>query len=546
MKVLYLLSSLKEAGIKIRLVEGQLKIKAPRGKLTSALINEIKDKKDEIIAFLQTNVQKCLEYSPIETAEKKDYYPLSPAQKRLYVLQQMDLESTAYNIPLWVALELELEKKSVQKIFLALLRRHESLRTSFKMIDGEPAQRVHSNVEFEIRCFETTDVTSDQREEKKIEKMIENFVKPFDLTQTPLMRVSLIQVEKRRYLLVVDMHHIISDAVSHYILVQDCMALYAGEKLPPLKLQYKDYSHWQQSQQVQQILKKQEVYWLNEFAGNIPVLNLPTDYPRPPVMSFEGTAVPFSLKEEETNRLNQLARSEGATLFMVVLAILNIFLSKISRQEDMIIGTPVMGRGHSDLQQIIGMFVNTLALRNYPQKEKAFREFLREVKKRSLEAFDNQDYQFENLVDKTVTTRHANRHPLFDVFFALDIAPGKTGDPPTSTSTTTYTYQRETTKFDLKLEGMESGEKLVFTFSYSTKLFKPETIERFISYFTNIVSFVLKHPDETISEIELISQEERARLIKEMRDDKNKQFIGKIKLDKETGSDPDTEAEFDF
>ena len=205
---------------------------------------------------------------------------------------------------------------------------------------------------------------------------ISHFIRPFDLSQAPLLRVDLLKTGEGKYFLLVDMHHIISDAVSQEIMVKDFMTLHEEKNLPELRIQYKDFSHWQNSEKEKEKIKGQEKYWLNEFEEEIPVLMLPTDYPRPTLQSFAGSSINFSLGTPKSDAIKQFSLKQGTTLYMVLLAICNVLLSKLSTKEDIVIGTPIAGRRHADIEAIIGMFVNTLALRNYPIGEKTFQQFL--------------------------------------------------------------------------------------------------------------------------------------------------------------------------
>jgi hypothetical protein len=292
----------------------------------------------------------------------------------------------------------------------------------------------------------------------------------------------------------VDMHHIISDGISSAIFTRDFMTLYSGSELPPLNVQYKDYCEWQNSPAEKERTRKQEEYWLKQFSGKIPVLKLPYDYARPPLRSYEGETLFFEISEEETAALNKLALERETTLYMVLLAINYVFLAKVSGQDDIVIGTPATGRWHVDLEQLIGMFVNTQGLRNYPAPDKSFGEFLQEVKMRTLGAFDNQEYPFEDLVEKLDLSRDMSRNPLFDVMFSLQneeiseiTIPGLKLAP--------YEYANKTSKFDLILMGFEVTNRLVFSLEYSTKLFKKSTIRRFTGYFKDIITEVLKDVD---------------------------------------------------
>jgi amino acid adenylation domain-containing protein len=473
-------------------------------------------------------------YASIEPVEKKEFYVLSSAQKRLYILHQMDPESTAYNIPEVIPLGEEPDPGKFEETFIKLINRHESLRTSFHMIGDEPSQRIHDKVEFAIDYY---DLTAKKREDTRSENEIHHshqsfieqfhhFVRPFDLSRAPLLRVGLIKTGDARYLLMVDMHHIISDGVSHDILVRDFMKLYEGREVALLRIQYKDFSKWQNGENEKENLKHQEAHWLKEFAGEIPVLDLPADYVRPTIQSFEGSVLVFEVPVEEIEAIQALALGHGSTLFMALLSVFYIFLSRLSGQEDIIVGTPIAGRRHADLEKIIGMFVNTLALRNYPTGEKSFLEFLEEVKQQTLEAFENQEYQFEDLVEKVAIERNTGRNPLFDVMFVLqninteyDDSSGEqiTEDSGSRSAqdSSPYEYQNiiRTSQFDFTFNAIERDEGFLFSFLYCTKLFKKETIERFATTYKKIISSIAKEPGMKLSQIEVIGEEERNQVL---------------------------------
>jgi amino acid adenylation domain-containing protein len=473
----------------------------------------------------------------IEPVAKKDDYPLSSAQKRLFILQHIDAGITNYNIPMVVGLEGQLDARRLEDTFKKLIKRHESLRTSFEMKENQPVQKIHEGVDFNIKYYTEVEPgigSGDEIDDKKIQKWVDDFVKPFDLSRAPLLRVALMEIEKTKYVLMLDIHHIITDGTSMHIFIREFMALYDGEELPPLKIQYKDFSQWQNNLIGSGEMKKMEAFWLETFRGEIPVLNLPTDYERPEIQSFEGAKLDFVIGSEQTKELNDLAVQEGATFFMVLLAIYNIFLSKISGQEDIVIGTPIAGRRHSDLEHLIGMFVNTLALRNFPTGEKTFVEFLKEVKDSTLEAFNNQDYQFENLVEKLTVERNPSRNPLFDVMFSLQNMYVASGDIPETEISDfkliPYNYGREISKYDFIFTAEEFESKVSFTISYSTRLFKRETIETFIRHFKKIVAETVEDYKQKIADIKIISDEEKSNLLDNFRDDKEKLFLKEVDI----------------
>jgi amino acid adenylation domain-containing protein/non-ribosomal peptide synthase protein (TIGR01720 family) len=446
-------------------------------------------------------------HAGIEPVEKKEYYVLSPAQERLYILRQMELTGTAYNVPQAISMAGDLEIEKLNHAFKQLIRRHGSLRTSFCSVNEEPVQRIHEEVEFEIESYD-----SGNREERMPESIIKNFIRPFDLLHTPLLRVGLLKTGGEKYLLLVDMHHIISDGVSGTILTQDFIALYKGEELPPLRLQYHDYTQWQESAGQQKALEKQKDYWSNVYWGEIPVLNMEPDYPRPQVQSFAGDKVSFEIDKETTKSLNRLAGQEKTTLYTVLVAVFNVLLAKITGQEDIVIGTPVAGRRHVDLEQIMGMFVNTLALRNYPGHARKFTDFLDSVKENTLDAFENQDYPFEDLVENAAVNRDAGRNPLFDIVFTLQ----NMEFPQIELSNLTlepYPVNSKSAKFDMSIVTWETGNELRVDFEYCTKLFKEETIRKFIGLFKRIIISVLENPSRKISGIEIIPAEEKNQIL---------------------------------
>nr|NIM15515.1 amino acid adenylation domain-containing protein [Candidatus Aminicenantes bacterium]NIM81938.1 amino acid adenylation domain-containing protein [Candidatus Aminicenantes bacterium]NIN21663.1 amino acid adenylation domain-containing protein [Candidatus Aminicenantes bacterium]NIN45458.1 amino acid adenylation domain-containing protein [Candidatus Aminicenantes bacterium]NIN88290.1 amino acid adenylation domain-containing protein [Candidatus Aminicenantes bacterium] len=464
------------------------------------------------------------QYSAIEPVEQKEYYPLSSVQKRIYILQQIETGSTGYNNPLIFEMEGQLDKERLENAFSTLVSRHESLRTSFELIEGETVQRIHQEVEFEVEYFDlTTEDTegSPRRGGHHSSLIIHHFVRPFDLSKAPLLRVGLVRRNEENHILMTDMNHIITDGSSIGILVREFMTLYTDGSLAPLPIHYKDYTQWQNSDNQIEAMKKQEAYWLKVFEDEIPVLNLPTDYVRPAIQSFEGSTKRFIISREETEALKEVASCEDATLFMILLSIYNIMLEKICGQEDIVVGTPLAARTHADLQPIIGMLVNTLAFRNYPSEEKTFRQFLREVKETTLAGFENQDYLFEDLVEqvteKAKVNRDVSRNPVFDTMFnLLNIQSQYEANLEIKTSGLSlklYEHDKGRSIFDMIFQGGEEYYGLSFTVDFCTKLFKPETIDRFIGYFKKIASTVVASADIKLSEIEIISGEERSQIL---------------------------------
>jgi amino acid adenylation domain-containing protein len=457
-------------------------------------------------------------YSGIPYPEAKDYYELSSVQRRMYVLQQLKEENITYNESFALRVKGNLQTRKLEDTFRQLIKRHESFRTSFKIIAGEPVQQVHGEkeIDFEIEYF-YLEQHQFEAEVETIEKIIRDFIRPFDLEQAPLLRVGIIKASEENHLFIMDMHHIITDGTSHGILIEEFLDLYHGEELPGLVNHYKDFAQWENQLLQAGEMGKQEAYWQEEFPGEVPELNLPVDYPRPALLTFEGNQVKDVIGKEETSALRRLATGQNSTLFMALLAVFNIFLFKLSGQEEIVCGTVIAGRRRVEFQKIIGMFVNTLAMRNYPGADKAFIEFLKDIRKKTLETYENQDYPFENLVEKIVKNRDTSRNPLFDVLFVLqnmeipEIQVGGLKVEP-------YEHRNITAKFDLSLLVVEVNNNLLLTFEYNTRLFRQETVERLIRYFKRTVSGVLENAGQKISDLQIISEEEKNQLLFEFND----------------------------
>ncbi|MGD2091035.1 MAG: amino acid adenylation domain-containing protein [Candidatus Aminicenantes bacterium] len=491
-------------------------------------------------------------FSPIQSVEKKEYYILSSAQRRLFVLQQMDKQGIGYNMPSLWHLNGHLELEKFKAVFHRLTQRNESFKTFFMVVKDEPVQGVSdfNDLAFEIEyhdiCKETTGGTA--REQEKVETAVRTFIRPFDLTMPPLLRVGLIKEDNQNHLLMIDMHHIIADGTSIDLFVNEFITSYAGKELFPLKFQYKDYAQWQNNEIQQEALKEQEKYWLNQFADEIPVLQLPLDFPRPQVQCVEGDLVNFQLDIHETKALNDLAAKENITLYMLMLAIFNVLLAKLSGQEDIIMGTDVAGRRHADFEHIIGMFVNALVLRNYPREDQSFKKFLQDVKTRTLAALENQDYQFDDLVYRLVKDRDESRNPIFDVMFSfqeLDLEVFEiTDNENCRLKATPRDLKNRIAKFDLTLTILQSTGQLYLSFEYRTKLFTEATIKRFSSYFKEITKSILEKPDVKIEEIEMVSDKEENQFLNAVHPEEDETVV---KNEIQPHNRPGTSgAEFDF
>jgi len=502
----YITALRKNTNIIVSISNDDLKIRAPKSALTKEIVEDIRARKTEIINFFKTINGNT---SAIPQASEKRYYKSSSAQKRLYFIQELDKTSLAYNIPQVLDLEGKLDKEKLADAFDRLVKRHESLRTSFCIIDNDVYQIVEERYAFKIENF--------YGQEEDVQTIIEKFVRPFELNKGPLIRVGLIQIAPLRHILMVDTHHIVSDGVSQGIMIKEFMALYNNEDLAPLHLQYKDYAEWQQTPEQQQKIENQKDFWINEFSEELNTLELPTDYTRPSIKNYDGSFLTLNLDTYETSKLNSIAESEGGTMFLVLLSIYSIWLSKLSNEEDIVIGFPVAGRQHSDLEDIIGMFVNTLPLRSCPKDNLTFSEFLKELKGKVLSCLDNQAYPYEELISELNINRSPSHNPLFDVMFAFQ----NFDDPEIQIGDLRIVPKTDIhfgSKFDITLKANEVGGIVVLKFEYSTQLFKKETLERFIRYFKKIVSTVVINPYIRISDIDLVTEKERHQLLYEFND----------------------------
>lgn len=428
-------------------------------------------------------------YQEIQPVEERDYYEMSSAQRRMYLQQEMDRNSISNNMTGVMELEGEIDVLKLQDTFIKLIKRHDSFRTSFKTIEGKPVQIIHKDVEFAMEYRETST--------EEIDGILKEFIRPFDLQKAPLLRVGLIRLDNGKYILQYDMHHIISDGLSKAILVKEFASLYQGEILPDLKLQYKDYSHWQNMLLMSDKMKKQEAYWLDVFNGEIPVLNMPTDFQRTKIKTIDGDMVEFEIGKELTSKLKNIVKETRTTLYMLLLAGYNVLLSKYSGQEDIIIGSPIAGRVHGDLDNIIGMFINTLAMRNYPVAEKTFKEFLMEVKDNVLQAYENQHYQFEELVEKLSLSRDLSRSPLFDVVFLMQNIEVKELTLP-NIKIKHLGIDITTSEFDMLLTAVENDETVSLTMQYCTALYKKETMESIVTSYIEVLERVVEDIDKPL------------------------------------------------
>jgi amino acid adenylation domain-containing protein len=358
-----------------------------------------------------------------------------------------------------------------------------------------------------------------------------NFIRPFDLAKAPLLRVSLGEISPDRHILLFDMHHIISDGTSMIIFLKEFMTLYSGGKLSPLKLHYKDFAQWQHDQLRTGKLKKEQEYWLKRFPGELPVLNMPTYFPRPALQSFEGDKFQFKLEKPVTAALKSIIKKTGTTLYMALLAVYNILLSRYTGQEDIVIGTTIAGRHHTDLQGIMGLLIETLVQRNYPMGCLEFKTFLEMVKNETLETHENQAYPFREIIRLVGADNEVSRNPVFDAMLIVqnfETAKFQLEGLKFSPYQPAEDELHKTSKVDFTIEAsdVEGSGEIHFTLEYCTRLYKRETMERFARHFLNIIDEAAANPAVRLANIEVMDEAERKQLLETFNDTSHKSSVG--------------------
>ncbi len=471
------------------------------------------------------NVESETQAPPIKPIRREIELPVSFAQERLWFLDQFDPGSSAYNMPVAVRVRGRLDLKVLERSINEIIRRQGSLRTTFKSVDGKPKQVIASELSFALPVIDLRELPEEKRESRARTLAIEEAKTPFDLESGPLLRATVLRLGEEDHVGLFTMHHIISDGWSMGILIREVAAIYdaysRGEPspLPELPIQYGDFSQWQRQWLQGEVLESQLGYWKQKLDGLPPVLELPTDRPRPAIQTYNGAHESFELSSVLSEALAELSRREGATLFMTLLAAFQTLLYRYTGQEDIAVGTPIANRNRSEIEGLIGFFVNTLVLRTDFSGNPSFLELLRRVKETSLEAYAHQDLPFERLVEELNPERNMSHSPLFQVMFALQNTPMQSvdlGDLVISP----VDMERETAKFDLTMFMVETDGRLMGSIEYNTNLFNDTTITRMIEHFRTLVENIVKSPDHRITELPILNEKERHQLLVEWNDTK--------------------------
>ena len=440
---------------------------------------------------------------PLVSVSRAGPLPLSFAQERLWFFDQLEPNSAAYNIPRVLRLNGPLDTNALRRSLDTIVARHEVLRTSFLNDSGKPALSIAASTTVETPLFDLSRLPAQDRDQETRELANRETQRSFDLAQGPLLRAGLVRLGEEEHVLLLTMHHIISDGWSMGVFLRELTSIYnafmTGEStaLPALAVQYVDFAAWQR-QWLSGALQKQLDYWREELAGAPPVIDLPVDRPRPPVRSFRGARQSLAISKEITDKLKGLARAERATLFMTLLTAFQLLLSCLTNQDDIVVGSPAAGRNRPELEALIGYFVNTLVLRAQLSGDPDFRESLRRSRTVALGAFANQDVPFEKLVEELQPTRTLKVNPLFQVWFAWQNALVERQEF-NGLTVESLTIDSATTRHDLQLTLWETANGLGGAFTYSTDLFEAETIACMAEQFNTLLTIVVEQPGIVLS-----------------------------------------------
>ncbi|MDJ0838869.1 MAG: amino acid adenylation domain-containing protein [Acidobacteriota bacterium] len=514
-------SHLKDLKIKLWEDNGKLKISAPKGALTPELSKELKERKAEILLFFReiSDLAGARKQEAIPRASREGELPLSFAQQRLWFLDQLEGPNPTYNIPTGLRFKGNLNVDLLRRCGDEIAKRHEAVRTRFPSMDGRPSQVIEPPGPADFRLLDRPDLAEDM--EALREMVSAEFAFLFNLAEGPLLRQTLIRLGPHDHVFVVVMHHIISDGWSQGVLVNELVNLYRAfydgrpSPLPELQIQYVDYAGWQRQHLSGENLERQMEFWRKQLSGSPGLLEMPTDFQRPAIQRFFGDRVIMQVGRDSSAKLNALTKETGATLFMVLLAIYKILLSRYSGQDDITVGSPIAGRGRKELEPLVGFFVNTLVLRTdigglaaRDSEPLTFRTLLKHIRENTLDAYAHQDVPFEKLVEELVPDRKMSHSPLFQVMFVLqNTESGELKLPDLEIEP--VGGSADAAKFDLSLNVGEMPQGIVGTLEFNTDLFTKETAQRLSAHYAMLASQIAADPDIALSRLSLLDDEER-------------------------------------
>jgi len=520
MRTVELLSKLSSKDIKVWAEGDRLRYDAPKGGLTLDLREELVNRKSEILAlFHQADTVTSAATLPLKPVPRDRPPALSFAQQRLWFLDQLEPGQSAFNLTMAVRLSGSLEVEALEQALSGIVDRHEVLRTTFAAAeDGEPVQVVAPAGGVELEQVALASLAPSERDAELQRQMGERANRPFDLATGPVLRVTLYRLAPQEHVLALTIHHIAFDGWSFGVLARELSAFYTAfvegrePALQALPIQYADYAAWQRQWLQGEVLEAQLEYWRGQLGPELPVLELPTDHPRPAQQSFAGARESYALPAPLVASLRSLSQQEGVTLFMTLAAGLKGLFHRYSGQSVITIGTPVANRTRSALEPLIGFFVNSLVLSTELEGELSFREALARVREVSLGAYAHQDLPFEQLVEAVRPQRDLSRHPLFQVAFALQNVPFESMKLP-GLRLGALPVERSSSQFDLMLFAREGDDGLRLSVEYNTDLFERETIRRLLGHYETLLAGAVADPAQAISRLPLLSEAERRELL---------------------------------
>lgn len=536
-----ILRELRQSKAKLSLSDDDLLVEDLSNSVASELLDRIELCKPELIEYLKKTRSIKSSFENIPVVENQESYVLSSGQRRLWVLSQFDKGNTAYNIPSVYTFEGMLDRFLLEQSFRDLIERHEIIRTVFQEKGEELRQFIKTSQEFNFRLT-YIDLQHEINQSEKLSEIIEQEIThSFDLSQGPLLRACLLQLEDQKYVFSFVMHHIISDAWSMQLLVKELLINYnfakQGDKIQtnPLKIQYKDYASWQQKSLLEGRLKEHKYFWLNLFEGELPLLELPCDYPRPLVKTYNGGTVQTRINPSVYEGFKKYTQTEGLTVFMSLTGIVNALLYRFTNQTDIIIGTPIAGRVHSDFEDQIGFYVNTLALRTQFSTADSFQSLLGKIKTNTLAAFNHQMYPFDELVQELTIPRNLSRNPLFDVMLVFQNTDlGDTDSNTQSLGDITIenmdTSGHVSSKFDLTFTFVESSGTLDLSITYDSDLFDKTTILRWTQHLEMLMLGLTSNPTVPMNEIDYLTTDERKLIVNQFNSTDTNPFEGEATL----------------
>ena len=519
MSVQDLIIKLRTLDVKLWVENEKLRYSAPSGVMTDAYLKQLAENKQAIIEWLRRAVRSNeATTESIKKVSRGQALETSFAQERLLFIAALMPGTDSYNVPLPIRLVGELDQSALQKTLNTIIDRHESLRTHFVNKNGQYLQLIEQSLAMPLTYFSLTDYEKNERDEKLKELVRQERKRPFDLDTGPVIRATLIKLSENEHALLITIHHIVCDGWSLSILFNELSRLYSAYstgtdiEIPPLKIQYADYAVWQRQLLSGDTLQREVSYWLNKLDG-LSTLQLPTDFSRPQIQTFEGGHVARQLPDALTSAIKQLSEQAGATLFMTMLAAFSVLLKHYCQQDDIVIGTPISNRNRVEIEELIGFFINMLVLRTDLSGSPTFNTLLKRVKDTALEAYQHQDLSFEKLVEELNTERDLSRNPLFQVAFSMQNTPKATVQLQGLNFEQLQTDEATTTRFDLEINLRESGNKLVIDCVYNTRLFRKETITRMLGHYQQLLNNIVADPNQTVDTLQILTDEECQKIL---------------------------------